>query len=818
MTLKKISITRKFKILFVLFFMHIIPVIAQTVISGVINTSLTIPKVERNFIGFNSGEGNLESIYNLNGQTTGLDVNPNFYAAFSKVSNRIYWRFPGGTTSNYYNRWASGYGNSGKVLTIGENSSFVNVSSTLQNAIYNKYYNYSNPSYPNAKSNIIFPFINSITKNKTATNNAVFCLNLTNHYRYIPSTTSIPFLNTRTETLKDTAKIKAIINLTGNYLDAFNKSTLSDGFKKIVRQNIDAFLTLVNNNVSVYKVECGNEIFSFAFYDNFLVDYNAFIANTGQFSLVLPSDTKVWLRDDGSAQSIKDSYASLWSYAHLVKLYKVLMTDTLQKLSAAQPGNATYSNHLKNMKFGVPVTPNLNSGFKTWDEFMRQPAVKSYMGIDAYVMHPYFDSTNYFKGYNFTAAANSSVTDLTKEFNNFRDTLEIAYNNRFFKKNHINMINALPAGTEIWYTEWNINFDFSKLQKIGNTMLHSMFYYDAMMNFFDINANKNLQVSCNKINPIKMCNYHISYTKSMTDYPFMRFSGGYSSVASDPQTTTNSTANAIEYNATYYTNVLLSPIVNDDSMVYLNNINGGFNTVANCSFRTFYKKDCTSGCCKDNVYIYFNNKSGNAYKIDVNKALNVTNTACIKATKNYLYANTLYASMGRTTFNTDDIIHTTDGSIQRVNNEQISTANLTQVVIPKYALGYIKAVITVPSATCACNSALRTADTTTSAVGEKIITDDVIEEKNFAFINVAPRIYPNPNTNGQLSIDIFSQKETESQIRIFDIAGNLMRTFTKQLSEGENLFQVDVSDMAKSIYILRMDGDGINFTNKLVVQ
>src|SRR5438128_110459 len=78
-----------------------IPAFSQTAISGSINISQTIPKVERSFTGFNSGEGNMETIFNFNGTSTGMEVNPNFYATYSKVANKIYWRFPGGTTSNF---------------------------------------------------------------------------------------------------------------------------------------------------------------------------------------------------------------------------------------------------------------------------------------------------------------------------------------------------------------------------------------------------------------------------------------------------------------------------------------------------------------------------------------------------------------------------------------------------------------------------------------------------------------------------------------------------------------------------------------------
>lgn len=62
-----------------------------------------------------------------------------------------------------------------------------------------------------------------------------------NHYRNVP----LINFDTRKETLRDTSKVKAIVDLKKGYLDAFNNSTLSNNFKKIVRQNIDAYLTLI---------------------------------------------------------------------------------------------------------------------------------------------------------------------------------------------------------------------------------------------------------------------------------------------------------------------------------------------------------------------------------------------------------------------------------------------------------------------------------------------------------------------------------------------------------------------------------------------
>src|SRR3954464_11961543 len=71
------------KVITLFFIVNALSGIAQTAITGAINTTLTVPKVQRNFMGFHSGDDNLESIYNMNGPGTGLEVNANFFDAFA---------------------------------------------------------------------------------------------------------------------------------------------------------------------------------------------------------------------------------------------------------------------------------------------------------------------------------------------------------------------------------------------------------------------------------------------------------------------------------------------------------------------------------------------------------------------------------------------------------------------------------------------------------------------------------------------------------------------------------------------------------------
>jgi hypothetical protein len=562
-------------------------------VSGNLSDASGLPNVDRKFTGFNSGQGYMENIYNIYNSDAGLEVNADFNKVFDLLGNTISWRFPGGTTSNYYNRWASGYGNAGMARSFGDAWSRTNIKADKLESNYGDYAGFYNTTYPNAKSNVIFPFINSITQNRSVSASSVFCLNLINHYR------SIPFIGhvTRKELFLDSAKIKAVTELDGNYLEAFHQSSLSDEFKQIVLQNMDAFLTLVQNGVKTYQIELGNELYAHAYYDNIFTDYHSFVNNTNFF---FQSDTKVWIRDDNSARSISDSYSTLWTYAHLSRLYRVLITDTLQKLAAADgySDQSVFTAHLRNMKFGIPISDDLDGGFKRWNYFMIQPEIKEYIGADAYIVHPYFDQTNYLRGVRITDAANSSTDDLTREFNIIRDSMETAYNKRYFREDQVHLINALPDASELWYTEWNLNFDNNNLKKVGNTLLHAMFYQDAMMNFFDINANRNLKVPCTKRNPIQIANYILPYATNPAEtwYNLTNFKDGYFSQFADPYTATDNES-SITYNAAFYAALLLAPVLEDTALLYVDADNGGFEEQPNLSFRSFQKENCSAACC-----------------------------------------------------------------------------------------------------------------------------------------------------------------------------------------------------------------------------
>lgn len=91
----------------------------QTIINGTVNTSNVLTDVERNFSGFNNGEGFIDNVFWYYGPNANLSVCNYFYNVFNtNLGNNIYYRFPGGMIANDYLRWNGGYGNIKLVLLL----------------------------------------------------------------------------------------------------------------------------------------------------------------------------------------------------------------------------------------------------------------------------------------------------------------------------------------------------------------------------------------------------------------------------------------------------------------------------------------------------------------------------------------------------------------------------------------------------------------------------------------------------------------------------------------------------------------------------
>jgi len=90
--------------------------------------------------------------------------------------------------------------------------------------------------------------------------------------------------------------------------------------------------------------------------------------------------------------------------------------------------------------------------------------------------------------------------------------------------------------------------------------------------------------------------------------------------------------------------------------------------------------------------------------------------------------------------------------------------------------------------------------------------------QNFANSDITTqlRIYPNPNTEGLLTIKTSSNMQYADVIEIFDIAGRLQKTIT--VSEEVNSIQINISDLKKGIYIIRYQNQDTQFTERLIIQ
>lgn len=758
---------------------------SQVLITGNINISSSISNVERNFSGFNNGGGFMDVLFRRNNPNAGLESNLNFYTIFNNISNNAYFRFPGGTVANFYNRYYSGFGNQ-PMLNLqwktNDNTYLPpNINITNRNNIYQNYENYVTPNFPNASSNIIFPFIYSITQNKQYTAKGNFVVNISNHYRQYSEVNFFGTIlyanyNSRTETFVDSNKIKAITSIS-----TLNSSTLSTEYKNIINQNLDAYLTLVKNGVYVDKVELGNETVAYCSDENF----TNFINYTNQ-------DYKVWNRDYNSNPTNSTHVRSLSLYANIARMYRLLIKDALYQLSIT---DNSYTNLYNSVKFGIPITePFQSSGFQKWNTFMLLPYIKNYIGFDAYIMHPY-------AGINLSGiGASNTTTTIASDFDTIRDRIKREYLENTLRTKFVNFQNIFPSGSKIWLTEWNIAFNITK---VGNTLLGAMSYYDAIMTFLDINAKKNLITTASVSNFIDLANYHAVCNGDASDYATVGFPGGYASAYTDPLTTTNSVPLTIKYNSTYYAHLLLKPILDNPNIKYLNNTNGGFTPTTNCDFRTFLKSYFDGTNDRNDIYIYFDNKSDVNYKIDINSALPIFSGTQV-VTKNYLVANNLYASMGKTKFRTDDKIYITgttypnaaDVSIQRKFNEIVPTGTYDQILIPKYSVGYVLVERSTYCPTCGRYS------------NPKQVIDKV-EEKDF-------NIYPNP-TKDKLTIDLFSTQKSTGNIEIYNMEGKLVQSNSLELSEGNNSTQIDVSLLPSASYIVKINYNETSVSKKIEI-
>lgn len=68
-------------------------------------------------------------------------------------------------------------------------------------------------------------------------------------------------------------------------------------------------------------------------------------------------------------------------------------------------------------------------------------------------------------------------------------------------------------------------------------------------------------------------------------------------------------------------------------------------------------------------------------------------------------------------------------------------------------------------------------------------------------------IYPNP-TNGQFYLSFVSDKEKESDIKLFNVIGQVVLTKCISIAKGLNTVKFDLSNYSQGIYMLELDLTG----------
>ncbi len=68
-----------------------------------------------------------------------------------------------------------------------------------------------------------------------------------------------------------------------------------------------------------------------------------------------------------------------------------------------------------------------------------------------------------------------------------------------------------------------------------------------------------------------------------------------------------------------------------------------------------------------------------------------------------------------------------------------------------------------------------------------------------------PMLYPNPN-NGNFTLAYFAEVEAQVQICVYDMFGKLVRCETKLAAEAENTWEMQFDNLAKGIYMLKVEG------------
>lgn len=102
---------------------------------------------------------------------------------------------------------------------------------------------------------------------------------------------------------------------------------------------------------------------------------------------------------------------------------------------------------------------------------------------------------------------------------------------------------------------------------------------------------------------------------------------------------------------------------------------------------------------------------------------------------------------------------------------------------------------------------LRAADTTE----DSILPEEILNEKSL----FETKVFPNP-THNQSTLQINVEKEGQFDIQLFNLSGQLIKIVHRgELLEGENRWQIDLSDQSRGMYLVRITSGEQNQTLKI---
>lgn len=88
--------------------------------------------------------------------------------------------------------------------------------------------------------------------------------------------------------------------------------------------------------------------------------------------------------------------------------------------------------------------------------------------------------------------------------------------------------------------------------------------------------------------------------------------------------------------------------------------------------------------------------------------------------------------------------------------------------------------------------------------------ENQIERASFA-------LYPNP-AQGNVTLSFSSDASGEIEINIANMIGQSMKLVSKEIRNGENAFQLDISDLSKGIYLVTLGSGENKITQKLIIE